>query len=71
MKILSVSSLNNNVYILTDQEILVYDGKSNSFRDKILFAEKFIPGKVTDFLVFSASKFYLLEKNKVVEYTIK
>ncbi|MCI0472307.1 MAG: hypothetical protein L0Y76_01850, partial [Ignavibacteria bacterium] len=71
MKILSVSSLNNNLYVLTEQEILVYDGKSNSFKDKILFAEKFVPGKLKDFLVFSASKFYLLEKNKVVEYTIK
>jgi|WetSurSiteA1Bulk_404760.scaffolds.fasta_scaffold16907_2 hypothetical protein len=69
--ILSVSSLNNNMYILTDQEILVYDGKTNSFKDKILFSEKIVPGKVKDFLVFSATKFYLLEKNKVVEYTLK
>jgi len=69
--ILSVSSLNNILYILTDQDILVYDGKNNSFKAKILFAEKIVTGKVKDFLVFSATKFYLLEKNKVVEYTIK
>jgi len=69
--IISVSSLNNNLYILTDSEIMVYDGKSNSFKDKILFADKIVPGKIKDFLVFSASKFYILEKSKLVEYTIK
>lgn len=69
--IIAISSLNNNLYILTDKEILVYDGKSNSFKEKILFAENIIPGKIKDFIVFTSSKFYILEKNKLIEYSLK
>ena len=70
-KVLSISVFNNTLYILTETEILVYDSKKNSFTGKILFAEKINPEKIQDFMVFSSSKFYILEKNKLIEFILK
>lgn len=70
-KIISISAFNNTLFILTDSEVLVYDSKKNAFTDKILFTEKINTEKIQDFMVFSSSKFYILERNKLIELILK
>jgi tripartite motif-containing protein 71 len=70
-KIISISAFNNTLFILTDTEVLVYDAKRNAFTDKILFTEKINTEKIQDFMVFSSSKFYILERNKLIELILK
>jgi hypothetical protein len=70
-KVLSISAFNNKLFILTDSEVLVYDSKKNAFTDKLLFAEKINAEKIQDFMVFSSSKFYILERNKLIELILK
>jgi hypothetical protein len=70
-KILSISAFNNRLYILTDSEVLLYDSKKNAFTDKLLFTEKINSEKIQDFMVYSSSKFYILERNKLIELILK
>jgi tripartite motif-containing protein 71 len=70
-KVISISAFNYTLFILTDSEVLVYDAKRNAFTDKILFAEKINTEKIQDFMVFSSSKFYILERNKLIELILK
>jgi len=70
-KIISISAYNNRLYILTDSEVLVYESKKNAFTEKLLFAEKINTEKIQDFMVYSSSKFYILERNKLIELILK
>ncbi|MDD5361618.1 MAG: NHL repeat-containing protein [Ignavibacteria bacterium] len=69
--IYSASAYNNKLYILNEGGILVYDAVRNAFTGKILFAEKINTGKIKDFIVLNSGKFYLLESNKINEYSLK
>jgi len=70
-KIISISAFNNRLFILTETEVLIYDSKKNAFTDKLLFTEKLNIERIQDFMVFSSSKFYILEKNKLIELILK
>jgi hypothetical protein len=70
-KIISISAFNNRLYILTDSEVLLYDSRKNAFTDKLLFTEKINSEKIQDFMVYSSSKFYILERNKLIELILK
>lgn len=70
-KIISISAFNNRLYILTDSEVLLYDSRKNAFTDKLLFTEKIYSEKIQDFMVYSSSKFYILERNKLIELILK
>lgn len=70
-KVISISAFNNRLFILTESEVLVYDAKKNAFIGKLLFAEKLNPEKIQDFMVYSSSKFYILERNKLIELILK
>ena len=70
-KVISISAFNNTLFILTETEVLVYDAKRNAFTDKIMFTEKINTDKIQDFMVFSSSKFYILERNKLIELILK
>lgn len=67
----SISVFNNQLFILTDSEILIYDAKKNAYTGKYLFAEPVMSEKLRDFIVFSSTQFYLLEKTKITEYILK
>jgi tripartite motif-containing protein 71 len=70
-KIISISAFNNRLFILTESEVLVYDSQKNAFINKFLFTEKINVEKIQDFMVFSSSKFYILERNKLIELILK
>lgn len=70
-KIISISAFNNRLFVLTETEVLVYDSKKNAFINRILFAEKLNTEQIQDFMVFSSSKFYILERNKLIELILK
>lgn len=67
----SISTFNNQLFILTESEILIYDARKNAYSGRYLFAEPISNEKLRDFIVFSSTTFYLLEKNKVTEYNLK
>ncbi len=67
----SISAFNNQLFILTVDEILIYDSKKNAFTGKYSFLEKFTANNVTDFIIFSSSQFFILEKTKVIGYILK
>lgn len=67
----SISAFNNQLYILTDSEILIYDARKNAYSGRYLFAEPILSEKLRDFIVFSSAKFFLLEKSKVIEFNLK
>lgn len=68
--IISICTFNNQLFILSGNQILVYDSKKNSMTDKILFAEKINSKNFKDFLVLTSTKIYILEKNKLNEFTL-
>lgn len=67
----SISASNYQLFILTDEEILIYDSKKNAFTGKYSFIEKINAKNITDFIVFSSSQFFILEKSKVICYNLK
>lgn len=67
----SISAFNNMLFILTETEVLIYDSVKNAYTGKYMFAEPVMAGAISDFLVFSSSKFYVLEKTKIIEYKLK
>lgn len=70
-EIISISIFNNTLYILTPDFVYAYDVKSNAFTAKLFLAEKINKNQITDFLVYSPSKFYILEKLKLSEFKLK
>ena len=67
----SISAFNSMLFILTESEILIYDSVKNAYTGKYLFAEPIQQGAISDFMVFSSSKIFVLEKTKIIEYTLK
>lgn len=67
----SIAVYNNLLYILDGNKLLVYEAKRSGFTGSILFAEKIETEKIKDILVLNSGKFYLLEKNKISEYSLK
>lgn len=67
----SISAFNNQLFILTNDELLIYDSRKNAFTGKLIFLEKFNDDKVSDFIVFSSTQFFILEKSKVISYILK
>lgn len=67
----SVSIYNNIVYILTGNEILLYDVRKNAYSDRILLDKDFSDKKITDMLVYTDTKIIFLEKSKIYFYIIK
>ncbi|MCE1165277.1 MAG: hypothetical protein LWX07_07735 [Bacteroidetes bacterium] len=67
----SITAYNNMMYVLDNEGLLVYESKKNGFTGKVLFAEKINFKNIKDILVLSSGKFYLLENNKLSEYSLK
>lgn len=67
----SIAVSNNQLYILTGNEIQVYDTKANAFKSVYNLPVEMKDRKFSDFLVINNKRIYLLEKNKVTNYIIK
>ncbi len=67
----SITAYNNLMYVLDNEGLLVYESKKNAFTGKLLFAEKINFKNIKDILVLSSGKFYVLENNKLSEYSLK
>jgi hypothetical protein len=70
-EIISISIFNNTLFILTPEFVYAFDVKLNAFTAKFYLAEKINRNFITDFLVYSPSKFYILERNRISEFKLK
>ena len=62
-------SLNKGVlYILSGDEIIMYDVFKNAYVGKKVFADAISTKSITDLLVYSPEKYLVLFKNKLILY---
>ena len=69
--IMNFSIYNNVLYILTRDEVIVYDISSGAYTNKFPLPTSVLPQNVTDFLVYSSEKYLLLERNKLSYWILK
>jgi len=58
------SIFNNNLYIISGNEIFIYEPQKNAFSEKISLPENY-QNKITDLLIYNSEKYFILEKNKL------
>lgn len=67
----SITAYNNQLYVLDSGGLLVYESRKSAFTGRLLFAEKINYSNIKDILVLSSGKFYVLENNKLSEFSLK
>lgn len=63
-KVSTFSIYGNKIYIVSSNDVFIYDPEKNAFSEKISLPEQY-KNKITDIYIYNNEKYFILEKNKL------